>query len=536
MTSRRASPVLEAAVFPLSGQEEARRALASVESHFQVLREPTPTGELVYLDTFDWRLHQAGMSLASRAANGSSTLRLESARGQLECRLPNGALPAFAADLPAGPLQARIAPLIEERRLLPLARVKTAGQSLRILDERQKTVARVLVERTAVGTAQDEGAPAEPTQTLRVVPVRGYAAALRRVKTHIQDALGLAPDSWRPHAQTMASLPRRPGDYSAKPKVVLDPELRADRAVAVICAQLLDTIVANEDGVRRDLDVEFLHDFRVAIRCTRSALAQLKKVFPADAQARFSAEFKWLADSTGALRDMDVYLQTMDAYRASLPPATARDLAPLEQYLRRQRGSARRRLLGVLRSRRYRKLLKDWRAFLGGDTGEASAPQLAARPVKAVASQRIWRAYRRVLRDGTRIHETSPAEALHRLRIDCKKLRYLLTFFESLYERKHIKPLLKRLKRLQDNLGDFNDRVVQQRILQRYAREMQAEGLASADCLLAMGRLLEHLLEEQTRERRRFAKCFGQFSTGQNAKRFRRLFHESESRHGSVPA
>ena len=43
----------------------------------------------------------------------------------------------------------------------------------------------------------------------------------------------------------------------------------------------LQTLRINEDGVRKDLDSEFLHDFRVAVRRTRSALSQIKGVFPA---------------------------------------------------------------------------------------------------------------------------------------------------------------------------------------------------------------------------------------------------------------
>ena len=526
----------ESAVFTLSGQADAGRVLASLESSFALLREASPARQRVYLDTFDKRLQRAGMSLSSSAPNGFSALLLESAEGRVECRLANGALPAFATDLPAGALQERVAPVIQVRRLLPQATVETVGEAVRVLDEREKTVARVLTEHATLASAGGEAASAAPLQTLHVVPVRGYAGAMRRVRDHIQAELGQKPTPGRVHAGTLSPTPppgeTSPGKYSAP----LVPDQSAGGALRVICTRLLDTIVCNEDGVRRDLDVEFLHDFRIAIRCTRSALAQLKKVFPADKHAHFRAEFKWLAAATSELRDMDVYLQKIDAYCSSFPHIAARDLAPLKKYLHRKRAAARRRLLGVLRSRRYRCLLEDWREFLDAGLTGSAATKVAMKPVTEVASRRIWRAYRHIRRRGARIQENSAAHALHELRIDGKKLRYLLTFFAALYEQKHLKPLQKSLKRLQDNLGDFNDIDVQQQILQSFAREMQAEGLASADCLLSMGRLLEHLLDEQQQQRRRFADCFRQFSSDENANRFRRLFHATEPRRESLPA
>jgi CHAD domain-containing protein len=526
----------ESAVFNLSGQEDAGRVLASLESSFPILREAAPARQRVYLDTFDRRLQRAGMSLSCCAHNGVSTLLLESTEGRVECRLANGALPAFGADFPPGPLQSRVAPIIQVRRLLPLATVESVGEAVSVLDEREKTVARVLTEHSTVAAAGTEAASAEPVQTLRVVPVRGYAGAMRRVRDHIEAELGQKPTPGLAHARTLPPTPPPGGTSPGKFSPPIVPDQSAGGALGIVCRRLLDAIVSNEDGVRRDLDVEFLHDFRVAIRCTRSVLAQFKKVFPADRQAHFRAEFKWLATATSELRDMDVYLQKIDAYCAGFPQIAAKDLAPLEKYLQRQRAAARRRLLGVLRSRRYRRLLEEWREFIDGELAASPAMKVAMQPVAEVASRRIWRAYRQIKRHGARIRENTPADALHELRIDGKKLRYLLTFFAELYDRKDIKPLQKSLKRLQDNLGDFNDLAVQQQILQSFAREMQAEGLASANCLLSMGRLLEHLLEEQGRERQRFADCFQHFSSAENAKRFRRLFHAKGSRRESLPA
>ncbi len=301
-------------------------------------------------------------------------------------------------------------------------------------------------------------------------------------------------------------------------------ELRADHAAAAGCRRLLDNMVAHEDDLRHGLDVEFLHDFRVSVRRTRSLLTQLDKVFALDAAARFRREFKWLGSLTGTMRDLDVHLLKMDEYHAALPSGSAEDLAPLSEWLHRHRGAERHRLLTALRSRRYGKLVDGWRAFLDGGIAGDSPPADARRSVVDVACAHIWRAYRLVQHDDRNTDADSSAEALHEWRIDCKKLRYLLEFFCDLYDEKDIAPLLKSLKRLQSNLGDFNDLEVQQRTLQRFAAQMEAEEPASVRCQLAIALLLDHLARQQANERRRFATTFERFSAGDNRARFERLF------------
>ena len=80
-------------------------------------------------------------------------------------------------------------------------------------------------------------------------------------------------------------------------------------------------------------------------------------------------------------------------------------------------------------------------------------------------------------------------EDLHNLRIDCKKLRYLLEFFTSLFPKTQMKLLIKQLKQLQDNLGDFNDLSVQQARLLEVAGELPADAPGTAKALVATGAL-----------------------------------------------
>ncbi len=101
----------------------------------------------------------------------------------------------------------------------------------------------------------------------------------------------------------------------------------AAAALAAVLTALLDTIEANVPGTVRDVDTEFLHDLRIAVRRTRSALKLAGDALPGGVAGRYRAEFKWLGDLTTPTRDLDVYLLGFPEMAAGLVAATAEELA-----------------------------------------------------------------------------------------------------------------------------------------------------------------------------------------------------------------
>ena len=135
-------------------------------------------------------------------------------------------------------------------------------------------------------------------------------------------------------------------------------------AVARLLLRLLDTLELNVPGVLRDIDTEFLHDLRVAVRRTRSAIKLLGQVLPADLAEHYKTEFKWLGDLTTPTRDLDVHLLGFDAMTEQLVAASPADLEPLRAFLVRRRAREFRRLAAALRGPRFRAIIQDWRKAL----------------------------------------------------------------------------------------------------------------------------------------------------------------------------
>lgn len=319
------------------------------------------------------------------------------------------------------------------------------------------------------------------------------------------------------------------GGRQAAPSFDLRPEMPAELALRAILRVQLETLLVNEPGLRLELDPEFLHGFRVAIRRSRSALTQLGGILPTERAAHLRAELSWLGEATNAKRDSDVYRLKLPGYRAELPEHVRADLEPLAAFLHERDRAAQAQVLAALDSERYRALLAAWRALVAGASEAADAPPDAARPILEVANERIWPSYQGLVRKARKVGPDAPPERLHRVRIAGKKLRYLLEFFRGLYPETEIAPLVSGLRKLQDSLGDFNDYAVQRHALRHLAEDMFETRRGTVALYMAMGRLTEHLELSEARERRRCVKRLQVFDSGAKRKRFRALFAPSAS-------
>jgi len=243
----------------------------------------------------------------------------------------------------------------------------------------------------------------------------------------------------------------------------------------------------------------------------------------------FKQKFAWLGQITGDTRDMDVYLLKFDAYKKRLPAPIREDLNPLHDFLIAHHKQAQKNLTKHLHSKPYRKIIQTWQQALKQLAKNKPTAKHAKQPTLTVANTRIWKVYQRILAEGNAIDDNSPAESLHDLRKTAKKLRYLMEFFQSLYPDKKITRLIKALKRLQDNLGDFQDYEVQAEKLQTFAMQMMQENPASAKTFMAMGVLTADLIKQQQQTRLVFAQRFDEFSRNKVQQAFAELFQPSDT-------
>jgi CHAD domain-containing protein len=529
----------EFAEFVLADEAGAPGELPRIDDPRFVLTRlgPARTVRRTWLDTFDWRLYRAGLTLEHRTGRGAAELVLTGRDGELAAadQAP-GRLrwPCLVDELPAGPLREHLAGVAGIRALLALVRATSVLSERRAVNADDKTIAVLTTDRMTLATAQPaqskpaqskpaqskpapakpdlaKPAPAHPQPPARVTirPLRGYQAQAARLAGVLATAPGVSQAVRSGFELALTAAGRTPRDYSGKIDVEMAGDMPAALAVTTVLVRLLDTAEANVDGTIRDIDTEFLHDLRVAVRRTRSVLKLTGSVLPGSVVSRYRPEFKWLGDMTTPTRDLDVYLLGYSSMAAALIAGTSQELAPFHDHLRRQRASAQRQLASGLRSVKFSSLTGRWRHDLDEII---SAP--ARRPKAAgYAASRIARAHQRVLRDGGVIDAASPPAALHDLRKRCKELRYLLEVFAPLHSPAEQWRAVNELKALQDCLGEYQDAEVQQLELRDFAAQMLADRSAPAPTLLAMGEIAAGLAVRQRTARSEFAGRFADFAS-----------------------
>jgi len=469
---------------------------------------------LTWLDTFDWRLHHAGLTLRHSVGPRVSDYTLTGDDGeQITAEAKGLRWPALADALPPGPLRDRLQPVTWVRALLPTARASAVVRQLRVLNADDKTIAWLTVNEMSLPGPGTNGLPSR----LSVTAVRGYRAQTSRIIRCLTAAADVTPALLSPLDSVLAAAGRQPCGYSSKIDVKLTAAMPARSAMQKVLLRLLGTLEANVPGTVRDIDTEFLHDLRVAVRRTRSGIKMCGDVLAAGTAEAFRGEFKWLGDVTTPIRDLDVYLLGYDGMAAGLLSATPAELAPFHHYLCQRREIEQRALARALRSRRFLDMTRAWRGALA-----APAPRRGMTAAR-LAAERIRRADRQVLRRGAAITQDSPPESLHDLRKRCKELRYLLEFFASLHDPAIHQQAVRDLKGLQDCLGEYQDCQVQQHEIRMFAEQMMAQRTVPATALLAMGELAGQIARRERRARREFAGRFADFASAGSQRRFRAL-------------
>lgn len=480
----------------------------------------------VFLDTADGRFRARGTTVElrtpARARKAPMFVWSSSDTGETlaSFALPDGApTPRFVSDLPPSPATERLAETMEMRALLPQAEVMSRLTTLTLQDAEGKTTVRVVLDRSRLR------GPAALPAIVELQPVRGYERDALRVAALLDAQVTLQPLD-RALVDLVRDSVGAPTYLSSKLKVSLDPTSVAETAWRDVLSVLATAMSDNLEGTRADTDSEFLHDFRVAVRRTRSVLQEGRGVLSDDARDHWRQEFKWLGDVTTPTRDADVHLLDFPALMATLAPERAADLEPLHQLLLDHQRTSQLQLVADLASPRYTALVSGWESFLGAAWPNAGPEAIL--PAQSVAAARLATAWKRVVRDGRRIDDASPAEALHDLRKDAKRLRYLLECFGSLFDAADVGVVVKALKSLQDCLGEFQDTEVQAMSLAGFGDELISRGDATAVTLLAMGGVVEHLDERGRSARCRFSERFRAFDHPDTRQVFRRLIDVPE--------
>jgi len=302
-----------------------------------------------------------------------------------------------------------------------------------------------------------------------------------------------------------------------------DPDEGARR----LALGFLDQSAAAKERISDPDDTEALHDFRVGLRRLRSTLRTYQDLLGKSVGKKLAKRLKALADSTGEGRDAEVALAWIDAIgRSGSPPGSS--ARPGHRWLRSRLAAVRDRAYAEIAERieeGFAPLAESLRERLSVYRAEVRLDgAVAPRRFGEVAAAALVELGQRIEKELAAIGSAEDEENSHRARITAKRIRYLLEPFAE--ESPEARAAAKRLKQLQELLGELHDAHVLERTLADAAAEAGAErarrlfdsGLAVAsptDLAAARRRPLESgLVDLGRRNRARRDELFARLANG----------------------
>lgn len=469
---------------------------------------------LTFWDTFEWGLWFGGHLLYSSGdlyhlcpRDGgwlATTLCTEEAEGSRR----------FWGDFTTEPMRGALKGMLGLRGLAVVAEGVFSLELSELRNDAGKIVCRLQWFSVSAGKREED----QLAHTCQVMPLLGYEAEAARILEFLNQqgarACGKGPlDLLLQHAN------RKPQKYTLRPGFGLNAETPAREAVGRIVLAMLAIASRNLPGLMSELDTEFLHDYRICLRKIRSILSLVKDVYPAEEPLRIRKLLGDMARQTNRLRDLDVYLLAREEYLALLPPVLRPTLVGMfDDFLAERKVELKRTVL-KLRKKSNHQFFMEMETFFTEHTVHETSPA-ADLPIGNLVFQSIRKRYRKICRIAAGVGVDTPDPVLHQIRIECKKLRYLMEFFSELIPAGEEAELLRLLRRLQGRLGDFNDASVQQKTLLNYREQKKA----GADLALGLGGLIAILYQRQQQTRKSIEQALEEFCGGPTAAIFKHTF------------
>jgi CHAD domain-containing protein/transposase len=261
-------------------------------------------------------------------------------------------------------------------------------------------------------------------------------------------------------AASEISLPARPG--------ILPDDTMAEAGRKILGFHF-SRMLYHEPGTREGTDIEALHDMRVATRRMRAAMRVFGKYYEAKTRERLLSGLRSTGQMLGQTRDLDVFMENAQQYLGTLPAERQHDLDLMTERWHKQREKAREEMIAYLDAKAYRAFTQSMAEFVGTPgTGVREKKSSTPRPIHVytVAPGQVYTRYE-ALRAYQTVIGRGDINTLHQLRIEAKRMRYTLEFFQEVLGEES-REVVSTLVRMQDHLGAWHDADVAQQILREH--------------------------------------------------------------------
>lgn len=228
------------------------------------------------------------------------------------------------------------------------------------------------------------------------------------------------------------------------------PDTSIKNAFSAIVLRELKHINKWQKVAIKGQDPEGVHQLRISLRKLRSALLLFSPLINTDFTKSMNKAVKRYAKQLNFARDLDVYIEN-----------NIDEISPEFAHIcYKQQKRAYRKVTRCLQNKTFQKNMRRWKKKLKSQNGltidKQKDEQLAEQTIKRFALAQLHYLREQCLLI-QKLDDASTDEALHRLRIEFKQLRYACEFFRDVFDKEKMIQFISVIKVLQDELGSIHD-------------------------------------------------------------------------------
>ncbi len=218
---------------------------------------------------------------------------------------------------------------------------------------------------------------------------------------------------------------------------------------------------------------ENLHQFRVALRTSVSLLGSCRFLCSGGICDDFKKGCKEIISVTNAKRDLDVMRSGLEEYAGELKSALLQKaFDTLQEEVSKKAKEEEERIVSFLQSDLFHEVCRRYEGFIYREfqSYKSFYGHYALLPVCNFV---VLKHFQKIKKSVRSLHAGQDMERMHKLRIEFKKMRYLLENFRKNYPEAEMKQLIRSVKKLQNFLGGFHDLYQQKLIFESLLKEQQ---------------------------------------------------------------
>jgi CHAD domain-containing protein/CYTH domain-containing protein len=251
-------------------------------------------------------------------------------------------------------------------------------------------------------------------------------------------------------------------------------------ALQQLFGDFLQTVLEKKEQILHHNEEEDLHQFRVELRKCRAIVKEFQDFFKEDAFKKANKALRVIAQTTNKKRDLDVFYDSIKHKN---------ELQEFIDYIHKTKEEQHQLLEHFFCDGEFARLLKIIQDNL--QHKKSYLKKSKNQTMNQIFKQKIQNKKDAIQNEIKQLTHASPIEHLHEIRIEFKKLRYMLESFMHLITDNESMEFLKESKWYQNMLGALNDISVQLEIILHYKHSNKA-----SDALEHFTTMLEEKLQQ----------------------------------------